>query len=200
MPAYRDIVGQRFGRLLVLGKAPPRNHRSMVYCCCDCGKEKIIGKTYLLDGRVKSCGCIRDEVAIFNIVKRSTKFIHIARDMPTYRTWNGMIGRCYGGRKNSKSWKNYESRGITVCDRWRFGENGKHPYDCFLEDMGLRPLGKTLDRKDNNGNYTPNNCRWATWEEQNNNQRKSIRVPLEELRALRARPLLAHDPDQPWLG
>src|SRR5208282_5567167 len=108
-------------------------------------------------------------------VDRTTKFIHENRDVRTYRSWDAMLGRCHG---RSPSRKNYGARGIRVCDRWRFGEGGKHPYQCFLEDMGVRPPDKTLDRKENDGNYEPDNCRWATRKEQDLNKRKMARIPI----------------------
>lgn len=198
MPRTIDITGQRFGKLVVLGRAPPSPSRhSFVRCRCDCGNEKTIAKSHLKAGLIQSCGCFRSDTAIFNIVDRETKYLHKDRDMRTYRTWNGMIGRCY--RDKSKSWKNYGARGIRVCDRWRIGENGKHPYQYFVEDMGIRPPEKTLDRKDPDGDYCPSNCRWATLQEQESNKRKIVRVPLREFALLHTL-LINTDPDQPWLG
>ena len=95
---------------------------------------------------------------------------------PTWRSWFGMVARCK--YPNLPYWKNYGGRGIKVCKRWEKFVN-------FLADMGVRPEGKTLDRKNNNGNYCRRNCRWATWEEQNNNRRlfdrKNEKHPLAKL-------------------
>lgn len=97
---------------------------------------------------------------------------------PTYYSWASMLTRCTN--PNSSGWKNYGARGITVCDRWR-------SFDNFLADMGDRPVGLTLDRKDNDGNYEPANCRWATPVEQARNKRKPLAQALQ--RALRSGPM-----------
>jgi hypothetical protein len=89
-------------------------------------------------------------------------------DTPEYRAWRGAIQRCYNPK--NKDFKNYGARGITMCSRWRYS------FENFLADMDGRPVGRTLDRKEVNGNYTPKNCRWATWKQQANNRRKRVRL------------------------
>lgn len=90
---------------------------------------------------------------------------------PTYYVWLNMVGRCY--RATWDSYKNYGARGITVCDRWHFGEDRKQPYFCFLEDMGNRPSPDySIERIDNNKGYSAQNCCWATRTQQIHNQRK----------------------------
>lgn len=91
---------------------------------------------------------------------------------PTYNSWDNMIGRCY--RKSQPDYDSYGGRGITVCDRWR------NSYKDFLSDMGERPEGTTIDRIDTDGNYEPNNCRWSTNEEQQNNKRNSVKYLYNE--------------------
>jgi len=87
---------------------------------------------------------------------------------PTYRSWDSMIQRCTNPK--NRAWKNYGARGVQICPRWR------ESFEAFLQDVGLRPDGMTLDRKDGRGNYLPENCQWATKLTQNNNRRDSSRV------------------------
>lgn len=92
----------------------------------------------------------------------------------TYKIWSGMRSRCNSKYNDKKQYKDYAGRGIKVCDRWL------HSFENFLADMGERPEGKTLDRIDNNGNYEPNNCRWATNIEQKNNTSKNVYVAHDD--------------------
>lgn len=151
---------EKFGRLLIkkyIGK--DKNYHVLCECICDCGNVKIIREDSLKRGYTKSCGCLHKEA-----VTKHGKYKGY-RKHPLRSIWKGMLERCYN--TNSCNYENYGGRGITVCDRWR------ESFQNFYEDMGDRPEGLSIDRVDNNGNYEPNNCRWATIKEQNNNKRRS---------------------------
>jgi hypothetical protein len=157
----KDLVGIRFGRLVVLSFEVVKKGHSQWLCKCDCGNTKIVRGSRLCDGSTTSCGCYQ---------KETTSALHIRHgltDSTTHKTWSSMITRC-----STLGNKNYGGRGITVCERW-LEKDGKG-FLNFLADMGQRPVGKTLDRfPDNNGNYEKSNCRWASQEEQRNNTRRN---------------------------
>ncbi len=161
----KNLSGKRFGRLTVIWLAKRREKAGggRWHCRCDCGDTLIVRARCLVQGVTKSCGCLVNEnTRIFDAGS--------AHNSLTYRSWAAMKTRCTN--PNAKDAKSYIGRGIKICDRWLYGENGKHPFYCFLEDMGKRSPGTTLDRYPNNdGDYEPGNCRWATNSQQGKNKR-----------------------------
>lgn len=160
-----DMTGKKFGRLTVTSRGENRNSRKDSYwnCICDCGNEAIVSGYKLRTGHTQSCGCLHSEVCA-DMLRT-----HGYSDTPTHVSWRSMIQRCTD--PNSTSYPNYGGRGIAICERWLTFEN-------FLEDMGIRPDDCTLDRIDANGNYEPNNCKWSTISEQNNNTRGNRMVEV----------------------
>lgn len=159
MPLKVDVSGRRFSRLLVLREAGRSNFGQVLWRCrCDCGAIVVTPSAPLMDGRTKSCGCLR----------RDNSIVHGLDKHPLRRTHFGMLQRCYNPK--NKRFAVYGGRGIRVCCRWRVGEGGKHPFELFLHDMGPRPMGHTLDRINKDGDYEPGNVRWATVSQQNNNR------------------------------
>jgi len=160
-----DIQGFRFGRLTVLAIAGKSKDRHITWTCkCDCGNIKVISGNSMRSGMTTSCGCYLSEVIKLSSNKSST---HKMTKSATYASWRSMLSRC--NNKNAPDYDRYGGRGITVCERWNSFEN-------FLADMSERPSGKTLDRKDNEGNYEPSNCRWATRIEQGCNTRGNVNL------------------------
>lgn len=163
MSRRSELTGQTFGRLTVLRRnGVDKNNGSLWLCICACGKEHTVLGASLSRGIIKSCGCLRVDV----VRARSTTHGQTSgkKVSPEYVSWAAMITRC--GNPNQKDWHSYGGRGIIVCERWR------ESFENFLEDMGKKPKGLTLDRIDVNGNYEPGNCRWATSQEQTANKRK----------------------------
>lgn len=162
-PKY-NLEGQRFGRLVVIRRDNPGPRgQSYWLCVCDCGVEKVIAQANILNGHIRSCGCLSRETTI----KRQTTHGLAGRvDAPEYQIWQAMKNRCYNGKM--QSYKDYGGRGIEVCERWR------ESFTAFIEDMGRRPSAEhSIERRNNDGNYEPSNCFWATRLEQGRNKRNN---------------------------
>ena len=165
----KNLEKQRFGKLTVLelSKKIPyfyngklSHYKYYWLCKCDCGKQKIINATDLINGRIKSCGCL----------KNKDKITHGLSNTRLYEIWSGIKKRCYNS--NCKNYNNYGNRGIKMCKEWK--NDFMAFYNWAINNNYSDKL--TLDRIDNNGNYEPSNCRWATKIQQANNTRKNKKV------------------------
>lgn len=160
---FLDLQGSNFGRLIVLGFAGTNKSRnSLWFCRCECGLITKVQSGNLKNGTTTSCGCFMVE----QMIEMKTTHGHRVnyKSSPTYASWESMSQRCNNPKYHR--YPDYGGRGIQVCQRWLKFEN-------FLADMGERPEGKTLERKENDKGYYPENCKWATVIEQANNKRNN---------------------------
>lgn len=157
----KDLTGQKIGSWSVI-KYYGSDGGALWQCKCECGSEKVVRGRSLIHGKSRSCGCLAKKI----VSESSIKHGHNTNkgQSPTYVSWRSMLRRC--SDKNHNSYHNYGGRGIKVCTRWKQFEN-------FLSDMGERPNGMTLDRKDVDGDYCVENCKWASPTEQGFNMRKN---------------------------
>ena len=161
-----DLIGQRFGRLVVMSRVESGRGRKLRWrCLCDCGNTTTVSVTHLRNGNTRSCGCLSREMTRARRLKHGYSG---GRDRTgTYGSWSAMRARCLDPK--NKEFANYGGRGIKICERWMAS------FTDFLADVGERPAGKTLDRyPDKNGDYAPGNVRWATPKQQKDNQRPRI--------------------------
>jgi hypothetical protein len=151
-----DLTGRTFDQLTVVSRDLARTDSERWLCDCTCGRRVSRRRDSLFDGNHHSCGCSR---------RCQHGYARKGKVDPAYQSWLHMMNRCYN--HNNTRWKDYGGRGITVCKRWR-------NFTAFFADMGVRPSGCTLDRRNNDRAYSLNNCRWATAEQQMNNRRNCV--------------------------
>lgn len=157
-----DIVDRKFGRLTVIEFSHSNKNRIQYYRCkCDCGNETITRKSNLLNGTTKSCGCLQKEITL------KIHFRHGLSHSRLYRIWKNMKQRCYNSK--ASRFEHYGGRGIKVCNEWH--DDFMNFYNWAMENGYNDDL--SIDRIDANGNYEPNNCRWISNKEQQNNKIKN---------------------------
>ena len=173
MPKFKDLIGQHFGRLTVIERAGHKmfgkQNKLMWRCVCECGNEKIVSASDLTNGRVQSCGCL------YNENRATIRRTHGLSKSKIYDVWCNMKDRCL--KTTDNRYKDYGGRGITIYPAWIHDFKAFYNYVSKLPHFGEK--GYSLDRIDNNGNYEPNNLRWATAKEQTRNQRTNVIVEYQ---------------------
>lgn len=170
---YSELIGTKIGLFTIKdvvlmhdgNKSNPRANRRKLMCVCDCGNTRFIKRSDILRYDNPSCGCVTTRKQLSN-----PNYVPDKKNMPEFESWRGMIERCTN--KNSISYPNYGGKGIKVCEAWM-------DFYVFFKDLGERPKGSTLDRKDVYGDYCKDNCRWATQAEQSRNKSNNVNLLID---------------------
>ncbi len=167
--AALDLSGNRYGNLTVIQRSSTKIKGNIIWdCLCDCSMSKSLFGSNLKRGGVSSCGS--SACSFHNKIKTAAGTTHGSFYTREYKIWSTMLQRC--NNPNSTKYYNYGARGIKVCDEWI------NSFESFIADMGIPPSSThTIDRKDNDGNYEPSNCRWATPQMQAQNTRSNVLDP-----------------------
>lgn len=167
MPAFVDLTGQRFGKLVAINRIGTKNRQALWHCQCDCGNVTSSVSGSLRNGKALSCGCTRIKKLRLNPPKKT----HGGRNERLYKVWRGIHDRCTYPTHNR--YNDYGGRGIAICDEWKNYEN----FRTWAMANGYDPTAPrgacTIDRIDVDGNYCPENCRWVSMAVQNRNKRRN---------------------------
>ncbi len=185
-----SFANGKFGRLTIRKEICP----NVFVCDCACGNEVEVWRSLLAGNIQRDCGCVRPRTSVHGHTRtvRTRDGRTLSRKSREYYSWSNMVGRCYN--ENHHAFADYGGRGIRVCERWLPDGTGQG-FKNFLADMGPRPLDKTLDRKNPQGHYCPDNCQWADWDAQGRNKRLHLwpedgpekMPPVESCREMEAR-------------
>lgn len=168
---------ERYGRWTVISKAGPKSRSGVKWIFrCDCGAERAVIRNDVLAGRSKSCGCLSREVT--STIAKSWTWKHGLEGQPEYRIWVDMRRRCH--QPHRPDYHRYGGRGIVVCDQWRLGVGNLTGFEIFYRDMGKRPSpSHTMERENNDGPYSPDNCEWALRGQQGRNRRNNHLIEID---------------------
>lgn len=164
-----DKTGATFGMLTVLGRAGKKGGKYLWLCRCECGKELEAEGDSIRNGGRYACPDCTKPIRYAKVAKAQTRHGRVGTSM--FTTWSAMRQRCYN--PNNSRYADWGWRGIIVCDRWN------NSFEAFLEDMGERPHGCELDRIDNDGPYSPENCQWSTRKKQGRNKRNNKLITFQ---------------------